>query len=298
MKTLINAVAGGEKNATPARKYTAYAVVITAIALLLAMLVLVVSSIAFAVSDSDVEDTAPAGSTGDGDALGSGSGSSMGVTYAAVSADTLTGMLDREDVVIQEKRSVKPDSTDKYYYAMAGDTLKSDTQKALDAMLVAYNKEKGTVVFVGGAKQSSNSSGLAVEIRKDASSFSEAEAITNDGTKGTYGWIYTNAYKYGFIYSGNTFTYVGVPIATYMNNNKSLTTFDALVSALKNKTSNVSVTATAIGASKATSYQLYYVSASGELKAPTNYGYSVVANGTDGYVIVIDMSNKISTTAG
>ena len=41
------------------------------------------------------------------------------------------------------------------------------------------------------------------------------------------------------------------------------------------------------------SYQMYYLAADAELKVPTNYEYTVIADGTNGYIITVDMSKKI-----
>lgn len=287
MKKIINAVAGDGKNTSPARKYTVYAALITAIALALVLIILVVSSVVIALTDGGSENT-PTGDNASADNDG-GSVSSSAVQYKTVTADELADMTDSTDVSIQDKRSVNSSSDDKYYYAMSGDTLKSDVQKAVDAMLVAYYKEKSTVVFVGGAKQSSNSTGFVVEIRQDANSFSEAKAISNDST---YKWIYDNAYKYGFIYEENSFTYVGTAVSTYMKT-KNIATVDKLITALGGKA--VSVSVTAAGASKATAYQIYYLGANGDLKVPTNYEYEVVANGTDGYFVIINTAKKTAT---
>ena len=152
-----------------------------------------------------------------------------------------------------------------------------------------YKANSNTKVFVGGTEQTDNKSGTVVEIRKDASSFSEAEPITNDKT---YGWIFSNAYKYGFIYEDNSFTYVGVAAAKYLSGKGTLDTLATKLEANNGK--NVSVSATEIGATKASSYQIYYLSADAELKVPTNYKYTVMADGTNGYVITVDTSKKIS----
>ena len=71
---------------------------------------------------------------------------------------------------------------------------------------------------------------------------------------------------------------------------------DKLITALGNKSESVQVTAP--GATKATSYQVYYLAANAtELKVPTNYEYEVTANGTDGYFVIINMSKKIASAS-
>ncbi len=288
MNRIINAVAGDGKNASPARRYAAYAVIVTFIALVAALVILGVSSIVFALTDAPDEIPDEADGTGEGNAPSF----SSTIEYTGVTADELDDMIGGL-VDIQSNRTPISNSDDKYYYAMSGDKLRSETQKAVDALLVAYyNASNKTVVFVGGSQQTDNPSGTVVEIRKDASSFSEAEPITNDKT---YGWIFSNAQKYGFIYEDNSFTYVGVAAAKYLNGKGTL---DTLVTKLEaNNGKNVSVSATAVGASKATSYQIYYLSADAELQVPANYAYTVLADGTNGYVITVDTSKKVAASS-
>lgn len=296
MKKIINAVAGDGK-LTPAKKYTAYAAMITAALFALVLVILIVSSVVFAVTDGGTNDTplvTPSGDNASDDNVGV---SSNAVQYETVSSDGIKKLIDSEDVEIQKKRSENTSSTAKYYYAMSGDTLKSDVQKAMDSMLVAYYNEKSVTVFVGGAKQiedSNKKTGFIVELRQDANSFSEAKAITYDKTdkNGKYNYIYENAYKYGFVYENNFFTYVGTVVSTYMKN-KNITDTDKLITSLTGKA--VSVSITAAGATKATTYQIYYLSAGGELKVPTNYGFDVVPNGSDGYFVIINTADKKSS---
>ena len=285
MNKLISAVFGDGKNASPAKRYVIYAAIVTLFALVAALVVLGVSSIVFALTDTPADTLEEADGTGDG----ANTPVSTGLKYDTVTADELDEMVDGL-VDIQSNRTAISGSDDKYYYAMSGDKLSSETQKAVDALLIAYyNENSKTVVFVGGSQQTDNTSGAVVEIRKDASSFSEAEPIKNDKT---YGWIFSNAHKYGFIYEDNSFTYVGVAAAKYLNGKGTLET---LVTKLENNSKNVSVTATAVGASKAASYQIYYLSADAELKVPSEYEYTVLANGTNGYVITVNTSKKVAT---
>ena len=175
-------------------------------------------------------------------------------------------------------------------------TLAKDAQKQLDAMLVDFydNNKSNTALVPEGKNEGKdctmpmvcNSNGVTLVLKvckNDAS-------IVGDNN---YTWIFNNAYKYGFIYDTNTFTYVGVAAANYHKM--------GTLATLANKLSAVAGTASvnALSASnKTTSYQLYYLSAAGELKVPTNYEYSVIANGNDGYVIVVDMSKKVATPTG
>lgn len=287
MNKFISAVVGDGKNASPSKRYVIYAAIVTLIALVAALVVLGVSSIVFALTDTPDDVLEEADGTGDG----ANTPVSTGLKYDTVTADELDEMMDGL-VEIKEKRTPMTGSDDVYYYAWGSDKLRENTQKALDSLLMAYYKaNSNTKVFVGGTEQTDNKSGIVVEIRKDASSFSEAEPITNDKT---YGWIFSNAHKYGFIYEDNSFTYVGVAAAKYMGGKGTLET---LVTKLENNGKNVSVTATEVGATKAASYQIYYLSTDAELKVPSEYEYTVLANGTNGYVITVNTSKKITAAA-
>ena len=112
-----------------------------------------------------------------------------------------------------------------------------------------------------------------------------------------YKWIYTNAYKYGFIYNEDTFTYVGLAAATYMKN-KSVTSYDTFVSTLKaNGDKNVAVSAINVETGKSATFQMYYIAAGAELKVPANYDYFAIGNSTDGYVVTVNMSKKTASAS-
>ena len=311
MKKLINAVTGDDKNTSPARKYTAYALLITAIALALALIVLIVSSIAFAVSDKDggeVVDNA-AGEGGDNDDF-SGSASSSALQYEVVTAEDIKAELDAvvsvDSVASKYDRKI-PGKEDKHlYYAYASRSTTKLSEATIDSMHAMfvdfYNSFKDkTVVITDSSASNSNipmigkdvaSNGTQIKLYQCGKQGKESEpAISNSSI---YTWLYDNAYKYGFVTKDNTFTYVGVAVANYMRG-KSLTSLDAIEASLSGKP--VSVSAIPIGESKATSFQIYYISASAtEFKLPSNYKYTVIANGDKGYVVTVNMSEKIQTT--
>lgn len=279
----------GDKK-SPVKKYTLCAALVTAAVLVLVLAVLIISSIVFAVSDGGNSDIGGSASSG-----GDGGGSVSTAQTVTVDEATLKGKVSITDTDIQKNRSKNGDDTKKYYYAMSGDTLKSDAFTAMDTMLVEFFKQSQKPVFVGGAKQISDKTGYVVEIRNDGDSFSAAKAISETDT--TYKWIFDNAYKYGFVYDKNTFTYVGVAAATYMrNNSKTVTSLDVFANTVKSKA--VSVSVMGAGATKATSYQIYYLAVGGgELQLPANYGYTVIPHGTSGYIVTVDTSSKIASTS-
>ena len=298
MKKFIDAVAGDGKNVTPARKNTAYALIITAIAFALALIILIVSSVMFAVADKDNgnsvnNDAADAGGDAGGAVI-----SSSNLQYTTVSADELSAKVDKlVDFTERKDREIEA-GTNKLYYAKSADvkSLSSGAMSALDSMLKDFynaNKDKINADIGANSDNSECDIPLVIEANEAGTSFKLVvfgnDATTFNDTK--YTWIYNNAYKYGFINSENTFTYVSAAISTQMKT-KSVATLEALVKALGGKNASVSVPSTT-GAGKATTYQMYYLAKDAELKVPTNYEYSVIANGTDGYFVVIDMSKKV-----
>ena len=298
MNKLINAVAGDGKNTSPARKYVAYAIIITAIAFILALVILIVSSIAFAVTDG--KNDAPVGdnAAGDGD-VGGGTLVSSTLQYESITADKLAEKADGlVSFTARAEREIES-GTNKLYYAQNNvSKLSEGTMKALDSFMKDfYTNNKSNINPDIGADSSNPECDipLIVEANEDGTSFKivvfgNDETTFND-TK--YSWIYNNAYKYGFVNSENTFTYVVTAISTYMKT-KSITGVEALIKALNGK--NVSVSVTADKASKATTYQIYYLAKDAEeLKVPANYEYSVIPNGDNGYFVVVDMSKKVQT---
>lgn len=299
MNVIIEKITG--KNASPAKRYTAYAALITAAVLFVALCVLVVSSIVFAVSD-DGTDNVPSGDNigGDNDSSG-GVVSSSAVQYEAVTADKLKP----NTVSVQEKRSKLSGSglgdNDMYYGAYKNVKLASEAQTSLDSMLVAFYNAKKTELKTNTKNSDCNIPCIKTSDSYDSFTFdiviyTEEKTIYSTDKSSIYAWIYSNASNYGFIYGSesNKFTYVGVAIAKYMTSNK-ITSLDKLAETLNGK-NNVSVQAAVAGATKATTYQIYYLASNAaELKVPTNYGYSVIANGTSGYFIVINMSEKIAS---
>ena len=279
---------------TPAKRYTAIAVMITAGLLAVALVVLIVSSIAFAAIDSGSGDASAGGSSGEGDFDGGATGGT--VTYSTVTKDALDKKLSANLVSIRSNRTefAGGGDSDQYYASTTSDKLTPDAQKALDTMLIAFYEANKEALVTNTGSDDCNIP-YVTEAKDGATFIIKAYDEESDLSKTTYKWIYDNASKYGFIYSGNKFTYVGVAVASYMKTS-SLTSVSALVENLKGRTGNVSISAVAVGATKATSYQIYYVSTDGELKAPSNYEYSVIAGGTNGYVIVVDMSKKIAVT--
>ncbi len=301
MHKLIDSIVGSGKHQNTAKKYALYAAMGTLAALVLAVVILVVSSIMFAAGDKTDGQVAD----GDGDVIGGGnSGGALtsSLTYTEISSDELDAKAKKQVKFKSEKeRTITSGTNDLYYAKYSIDELSEETMEAAHQMFVAfYNANKASLITDIGSNKDNKD--CTIPLLKDKSKsgtsfkifvFGNDKSIYNNDT---YKWLYSNAYKYGFITSENTFTYVGVAAASYMHTNK-LTTVDMLVSKLEaNGGKPMSVSATVIGGAKPTAHQMYYMSADAELKVPSNYAYSVLSHGENGYIITVDMSAKISTT--
>lgn len=109
-----------------------------------------------------------------------------------------------------------------------------------------------------------------------------------------YDWIYSNAYKYGFINiedpaasedgGSGLFRYVGVAHATYMKTKK--LSLSAYIEQLRATTPDTPLL-TKVG--KIT-YASYYLSADGEILVPTEHEYTVSGNNTDGYIVTASIT--------
>ena len=116
-----------------------------------------------------------------------------------------------------------------------------------------------------------------------------------------YTWIYSNAYKYGFINiplsdddieegseetGSNVFRYVGVPHATYMKTKK--LSFEGYLDQLRSATPDAPL----LIKSGRVTYASYFVAANGEHIVPTEYSYSVSGNNLDGYIVTVEITKK------
>lgn len=296
MKKIMNAVIGDPKTASPAKKYAAYALFVTVVAFVVALVILIVSSIAFSVADGKNAGITPSG--GDiGEDLGSVTVNKSTITYdTSVTADELDAMVGKIVKVADIRTKLDTGANDHYYAkndSDGEDKLNAGAAEALDDFLIAFYTEKKADLIVDTTKADCNIP-LVSETGEDGYTFKlivfhNNADISSDEYKATYKWIFDNAYSYGFIYTGNSFRYVGVAAATYMKNNASVVKD---YSAFINKVSTMDLPVK-IGK---TSYQMYYIAADGDLKVPTNYVYTVIADGTDGYIITVDMSQKITAT--
>ena len=263
MKRIINMLAGGE-NATPLKKGVVYAALGTLVALILAIAILVVSSIALNLADN-VGTEPEKGDVGD----------DGGVTVKPVefttleSTSALAEKVDSTTASLQSQRTPMPESeqTDsvKRYYDAWNHTVPAKTQAAIDALLVEYyTQKKDNSILVS----SSDATTVTVTL-SDAKKASDCTPITS----ATHKWIFDNACNYGLIYTGNTFRYVGAPLAKYLRASNDLTPIKAKTADSAQKLSD--------------GYSAYYVAADAtEIKVPKTLAYEVIADGADGYIVI------------
>ena len=118
-------------------------------------------------------------------------------------------------------------------------------------------------------------------------------------------WIYQNCYKFGFVIRypegkesitgvsdyKHCLRYVGVAHATYMHQNGLC--FEEYVELLKNSY-NSSQKRLSIAAADGSSYEVYYVTASGQdvttLDIPSNYNYTVSGDNRSGFIVTVKMT--------
>ncbi|MBE6577014.1 MAG: D-alanyl-D-alanine carboxypeptidase family protein [Ruminococcaceae bacterium] len=274
MKKLLIAIFGEENAEKPANKAIEYAVIGTAAALVLTVLILIISSIALSLGNKG-EAEAPAG---DGEGSGSGNGTTQTTTieYDTATVNDLNAKLG-EAVGVQSSRSSIDGGI--YYAAHGQDKLIKNAQTALDKMLVDFYNNNKSKLVIDTAKADCNvpfAHGSDGKYTIKIDDYKENSTFNVD----LYSWIYNNAYKYGYVYDGNTFTYVGVAAATYMKNNSNMT-YTAFLSKIKSSTNNLTVKG----------YEMYYLAAdAAELKVPKSLSYTVIAVGSDGYIITVTTS--------
>lgn len=295
MRDLINAVTRGLKSGKPAKRYTLYAIFATTALLILAILTLLISSIAFSAGGNDKDTSDSSNSEVDLSA-------SLSLVEKDISADAASlfsgellifnsdcpynaDSLNKNDLVsIDKQRSKKPeaDADFDYYYSIFLDMAKSATSataKALDAMICDYyaanNNDDNLIVSKAAGSGGSFESGLLIELRYYNGD--DKDPVSAE----SHVWLYTNAYKYGFInVTGNTFRYVGIPHATYMQT-EGITTLEAYMDVLRmsDKTAPLDL---------GNGYYAFFVP-NGEMGAVSSeYATTVSGNNSDGYVVTVD----------
>ncbi len=269
MKNLINTLAGGEKAATPAKKAVITAALITAAALFVCLVALAVSAAVFAIRDKD---TPPDTDTDAGTAE-----TAEPLVYYTASKDEMSSHLEAQvPGKTSAERAIGGD--DMYYAYEHRNTVKlsSGTLDNSHNMLLDFAKAAALRTNI---KADDCNIPLIADVTNGGASFALL-TFGEDSTAGdgTYSWIYENAYKYGFIYEGDTFTYVGAAAARYARENGSL---EALAAPA----------AMTVGGVK---HQIYYIPADAEsFNLPTAYEFSVFSI-SGGYVVTVNMSLNIS----
>ena len=285
MKRIINMLAGGE-NATPLKKGVVYAALGTLVALILAIAILVVSSIAYNLTDN--AGTEPENGEVGGDDGASGGGNNKTVEFTTLeNISELAEKVETDLVKVGDKRTDLDKTQNRYYYAKYDidgiDKLTASTMTAVDKMLVDFYNEsnktnKGKLVTDIGNPGNSNPDCNIPLIKNTSAEGTEFTLVTfHDESmrqNTLYSWVFTNAYKYGFICNGDEFQYVGVELATYLKATNDLTPVKA-----KTADSALSIS----GGCKA-----YYVAAGAtEIKLPKDVSFcEVIADGANGYIVI------------
>ena len=297
MNKLINAVIGDNKKSSPARKYTAYALLGTLIIFLVLVIVLIASSVFFAVRGEGTPAVGEDNPNG-GTVINTGS-----ISYETVTADVLDGKI-AELVSVQENRTKFDDAGHKFYYAATrGTMLRYDVAKAVDNMLVKfYNSSNGSVDPYTGEDNKRVECTIPLIVNADTNGYKFSLVVFgNDQSingNSTYKWIFDNAYSYGFVYTENAFTYVGVAVANYIRVTSSVTNYTQFLTAVKGANNNLNTSVKDTATNKSVSYQIYYLAKGGVLNVPTNYEYTVIPDGDNGYVITVNTSEPIIDGVG
>ena len=270
MKKIINMLAGGE-GATPLKKGVVYAALGTLAALILAIAILVVSSIALTLTDN-IGNEPDGGGEGDG---GNGGGVSVN-SVELVTLESISALAEKAEVdlvKVGDKRT--PFNKNQNFYYAKNDTdgvdkLTASAMTAVDKMLVDfYNANKDKLVTDVGPDTKNPDCNIPL-IKNTSAAGTEFTIVTfhDKSMVGNtlYSWIFSNAYKYGFIYKGDNFQYVGVALATYLRAGNDLTP-------IKAKTADKAQILSG-------GYYAYYVAVdAAEIKAPKSLAYDVIADG-------------------
>lgn len=209
-----------------------------------------------------------------------------------------------EMITIQNGRA-KIDNSSLYSSNATQTLVQKEALDALNTMLIAFYEATGddnlwVNIGTNGAATGIYAGGNTFELRYTTGVEGAAKpAITESDT---YDWIFTNAYKYGFVQmfeaptaeSGESdteavsqehiFRYVGTVHAKAMQDKK-IKTFDAYLSYLRDNTSatkNLSVNAV----DKKT-YKVYYIAGDAQQVIPEKYKDSCVISGDNmsGYIV-------------
>ncbi len=279
MNNIINTLAGGEKAATPTRRIVVIATMITALLVVLAFITLAVSSIIFSISDENSRNTEPADDDFDSDAVPA---PVVKLEYTVLEDyDAAAAMFDK--LAAGKKIDERTISGNNIYYAYANPSsikLATGALKAAHTMLLEFTKASKALVTDKNASDCNvplvdnvTNNGYSFELLI----FADSKTTYKDPT---YSWIYNNAYRYGFVHTENTFTYVGIGAASYANANAN-SSLDTLAEPISYKAGGES-------------YQIYFTAEDAdEHKVPSNYKYTLTSmNG--GYLVTVNMSQKVS----
>lgn len=200
------------------------------------------------------------------------------------------------EMISVEQGRAKVDGSSLYSSNALGTPVQKEALDAMNAMLLAFYEEKGDDnLWVNVNADGYYAAGNTFELRYTTGvSGAPRPAISESST---YDWIFTNAYKYGFVpmfeapAADDTeaeslvhiFRYVGTVHAQIMKDKK-ISTFDAYLTYLRDNTSP-SKNATVTVEKKV--YKVYYLSKDAQQIIPEKYkdAYTVSGDNMGGYIV-------------
>ncbi len=306
MNLLSELFDGGTPAMQKKKKITFYTVAVTAALIAVLLLTLIISLIASAIASrppkqDEGEDELPV-------SIVTSAGSiDININEGEIlMLDSAHPLLSKPELILMKSKERPQTSEKTNAYTIGGMNTFYATEEALDAlnsMIGAFYKSKrDDNIYISNAYDSAKegsqdalfASGttFALKYFSDLNDFSKKESIHGVDK---YAWIYSSAHKYGFIIvpnsdnTSNVFRYVGIAHATAMKNEK-LDVEDYL-DMLKTKTPDAPLT---VKVNNKNAYAVYYIAEGAEALLPTEYPYSVSGNNVDGYIITVDLSEKVS----
>ena len=222
------------------------------------------------------------------------------------SSHPLNGTSGNKLSLIAEATSRPKKSDGKNVYTIFGTTSLSGTQESIDALnkMIGdyFNIQSGgtddnliiaNAASISGSNNGAFATGLVYELEyyEYYNSSSDNKRASIFGVQ-KYEWIYSNAYKYGFVRlyptdnsadTANLFRYVGVAHATQMNNTGA--TLTEYIDLLKGKTHTSPLT---IKGADENTYYVYYTPKGSDLYVPDNYEYTVSGDNVGGYIVTVN----------
>ncbi|MBE6593612.1 MAG: D-alanyl-D-alanine carboxypeptidase family protein [Ruminococcaceae bacterium] len=310
MKILEELLDGGSKEMQRKKKNTFYAICITLSLIAVMLIVLLIFSVASLISSNmqkDGDDEQIQFSIGATEAVVLGEDAIYSGTLLKLDGTNLYKGKESPVIIRNSDDRPKTQSGGNVYSILAGRTdeeydfrATADALKAFNLMLKDFYAAKSddnlciTNAYSIATKDTAKpifASGTAFELGYYFDYAADKTDVRDIKGVEKYSWLYSNAYKYGFISialegSNSIFRFVGVPHATYMKTKK--LDLDTYLEQLREATPDAPILIK-VGR---TTYASYFVSASGEHLVPAEHEYTVSGNNYDGYVITAKIEPK------